>query len=72
MVGKEYICFLLYSEDEEEDEMTWMKLTTDNLLRISCVGIPGTVTGDTFTQLPDGLVSPLVTTFIRSPALSKP
>ncbi|KAN0084025.1 Heterokaryon incompatibility protein (HET) domain containing protein [Tylopilus felleus] len=70
LVGKEYICFLLYSEDEEEDEMTWMKLTTDNLLRISCVGIPGTVTGDTFTQLPDGLVSPLVTTLVRSPTCS--
>ncbi|KAF8552359.1 hypothetical protein OG21DRAFT_144915 [Imleria badia] len=32
---KHDICFLLYSEDEGGDETTWMKLTTDNLLRIS-------------------------------------
>jgi hypothetical protein len=43
MVGKDYICFLLYSEDEEDNETTWMKLATDNLLWISRVGVPETV-----------------------------
>ncbi|KAF8552363.1 hypothetical protein OG21DRAFT_1523803 [Imleria badia] len=46
VVGKDYICFLLYSEDEGDDEATWMKLTTDNLLRISCLGKPETTGSD--------------------------
>ena len=67
VVGREYICFLLYSKDAEDDETTWMKLTTDNMLRISCVGIPEIATGDTVIRAPDGFASSLVTTFIRSP-----
>lgn len=83
MVGREYICLLLYLEDGEHDESTWMKLATDNLLRISCLGTPetacsGVVVGASdFTSQqanmagPDGFTSSLVTTFIRSPMPSK-
>ncbi|KAF8124539.1 heterokaryon incompatibility protein-domain-containing protein [Boletus edulis] len=65
LVGKEYICFLLYSEEGEDDETTWMKLTTDSQLRISCLG-PETASGDTVVRATDGITLPLVTTFIRS------
>ena len=41
----DYICFLLYLKDMGDDETSWMKLTTDNLLLISCVGLPGSVGG---------------------------
>ena len=70
IVGREYICFLLYSEDGEDDETTWTKLTTDNMLRISCVGIPETAISDAVIRAQDGFSSSLVTTFIRSPTLS--
>ncbi|KAH0826778.1 heterokaryon incompatibility protein-domain-containing protein [Lanmaoa asiatica] len=86
MVGRDYICFLLYSEDGEGDETTWMKLATDNLLRISCLGVPHsetagsgvTIRAPDFTNSmqagiarPDGFASSLVTTLIRSPTPSK-
>ncbi|KAG8216992.1 heterokaryon incompatibility protein-domain-containing protein [Butyriboletus roseoflavus] len=83
MVGKEYICFLLYSEVAEDDEVMWMKLTTDNLLRISCLGKDETANSDMVILVsdstgreagiaePDGVVSSLVTTVIRSPTPSK-
>ena len=70
MFGREYICFLLYSEEEDgDDETVWTKLITDNLLRISCLGIPEMVTGDSMTRPSDGFTLSLVTTFIRSPKL---
>ena len=62
MVGKDYICFLLYSED---DETTWMKLATDNLLRIACVGVPETVR-EQEQDGPNAFTLTLMTTFIRS------
>ncbi|KAF8124529.1 hypothetical protein EV363DRAFT_1353799 [Boletus edulis] len=49
----------------EDDETTWMKLTTDSQLRISCLG-PETTSGDTVVRATDGITLPLVTTFIRS------
>ena len=76
VVGTDYICFLLYSEDGGDDETSWMKLSTDNLLRISCVGLPETTNTDSVTRAPDAqgaaISDPksfslsLVTTFIRS------
>ena len=53
MVEREYICFLLYSEDGKDDEATWMKLTTDNLLRISCLGKNETGSSDMAIRAPD-------------------
>ncbi|KAG8217013.1 hypothetical protein J3R82DRAFT_7327 [Butyriboletus roseoflavus] len=83
VVGADYICFLLYSDDGGDDETPWMKLSTDNFLRISCVGMPRTTPGsDMVTREPDlkdtqsasvGASEPkifalqLVTTSIRSP-----
>ena len=75
VVGSDYICFLLYSKDAGDNEISWMKLTTDNLLLISCVGLPGSVGGkadlkDTqVTELagPNSFSLFLVTTFIRPP-----
>jgi hypothetical protein len=64
MVGREYICFLLYSEDGEDDETTWMKLTTDNMLRIAYVGIPETEISDTVIRAQGGFASSLLTTII--------
>ena len=46
VVGADYICFLLYSDNRGDDETSWMKLSTDNLLRISCVGMPDTTGSD--------------------------
>ncbi|KAF8550577.1 hypothetical protein OG21DRAFT_1513845, partial [Imleria badia] len=76
VVGKDYICFLLYSEDKGDDETAWMKLTSDNLLRISCLGMPETTTGDMVTRTPgmtgqpgpDGFALSLVTISIQSPS----
>ncbi|KAG8217022.1 hypothetical protein J3R82DRAFT_7338 [Butyriboletus roseoflavus] len=80
VVGADYICFLLYSESGEDDEIPWMKLCTDNLLRISCVGMPDTTGSDTVIREPDlkdtqpasvagrkTFTLSLVTTSIRSP-----
>ena len=70
MFGREYICFLLYSEEEDRvNETVWTKLVTDNLLWISCLGIPEMVTGNSMTCPSDGFTLSLVTTFIRSPKL---
>ena len=76
VVGTDYICFLLYSEDGGDDETSWMKLNTDNLLLISCVGLPETPSTDSVTRTPDtqgtGIAVPkifsllLVRTSIRS------
>ena len=72
VVGKEYICFLLYSENEGDDEVTWMKLTTDNLLRISYLGMPKAAESDAPIRVPgmaaDEFALSLVTTTIRSPS----
>ncbi|KAF8549361.1 hypothetical protein OG21DRAFT_1447990 [Imleria badia] len=73
VVGKDYVCFLLYSED---DENTWMKLTTDNLLRISCLGMPETTRSDMGVWAPgmageagpDGFALSLMTISIQSPS----
>ena len=53
VVGTDYICFLLYSENGGDDETSWMKLSTDNLLRISCAGMPVVADSDTVIQEPD-------------------
>lgn len=80
VLGEEYICLLLFSEDGEDDEMPWMKLHTDNLLRISFVGLPRAISGDSVIQEPGSKVTrgvsmagpksftlPLETISIRSP-----
>ncbi|KAF8124526.1 heterokaryon incompatibility protein-domain-containing protein [Boletus edulis] len=74
VVGAEYICILLYS-DAGDDEASWLKLTTDNFLLVSCTGSPDTVTqkSDSKDTQGVGIAEPkvfslsLVTTFIRSP-----
>ncbi|KAG8217011.1 hypothetical protein J3R82DRAFT_7325 [Butyriboletus roseoflavus] len=80
VVGADYICFLLYSQNGGDDETSWMKLCTDNLLRISCVGMPDT-TGSGIVNREPGVrdtqptsmagrktfTLSLVTTSIRSP-----
>ncbi|KAF8550583.1 hypothetical protein OG21DRAFT_1513856 [Imleria badia] len=73
VVGKDYICFLLYSEDKGDDETAWMKLTSDNLLRISCLGMPKTTAGDMVVRAPgtagpDGFALSLVTISIQCPS----
>lgn len=80
-VGSDYICFLLFSGDGGDDETPWMKLTTDNLLLISCVGLPETANKDGAIQElgskdmwgvsmagPKTFTLSLVTTYIRFPA----
>lgn len=70
VVGTEYICFLLYSKDGQGDETSWMKLTTDNLLIISCVGLPDSGTRESDlkdTPQPKVFSLSLATTVIRSP-----
>lgn len=76
IVGKDYVCFLLYSEDGGDDETTWMKLTTDNRLRITCLGMPATTSSEARIRVPgiaesEGFASSLVTVSIQSPTPSK-
>ncbi|KAF9228474.1 hypothetical protein BS17DRAFT_763946 [Gyrodon lividus] len=80
-VGREYVCFLLYSEEQDGGESTWMKFTADNSLRVSCMSKPEIATERTNTlssdfsreRIPEtaeeGVFAlPLEATCIRSPA----
>ena len=64
MVGREYIYFLLYSEDGE-GETAWVKLRDNMMLRICCVWIAETATSDTVVRAPGGLASSLVIAWFR-------
>ncbi|KAF9243206.1 hypothetical protein BU15DRAFT_72397 [Melanogaster broomeanus] len=75
-VGREYVCFLLYLEEQDRGESTWMKFTTENLLRVFCTDKPemstegtGGVNGEQAALTEAGVFSlPLENTYIRSPA----
>ncbi|KAN0084027.1 hypothetical protein V8E55_007531 [Tylopilus felleus] len=69
IVGREYICLLLCSEGEEDDgtgERTWMKLVTNNLVRITCVGKPEEATQEQDLAGPNEFTLSLATTYIRA------
>ncbi|KAF8124527.1 hypothetical protein EV363DRAFT_1353791 [Boletus edulis] len=73
VVGQDYICFLLYSEDgvdDETDAEAWMKLDTNNLLRMTCVGVPETVTEQGSTARPNTFNLSLTKILIQSPKRS--
>ncbi|KAF9243203.1 hypothetical protein BU15DRAFT_60052 [Melanogaster broomeanus] len=75
-VGRVYVCFLLHSENQDGGESTWMKFTTDNSLRVSCMGKPemsregtGDISSQQAAEIEAGVFSlPLETTYIRFPA----
>lgn len=62
-VGRTYVCFLLYMEGRNAEGSTWLKVATDNVLRIACRGVPAGT-----SDMEDGRFDlPLTTTYIRAP-----
>ncbi|KAH7883252.1 heterokaryon incompatibility protein-domain-containing protein [Phlebopus sp. FC_14] len=52
-VGKEYICFLLHSDEPQDpysDKPAWSKLSTEDLVRIHCQGLRTQTASDSSTS----------------------
>ncbi|KAF9238375.1 hypothetical protein BU15DRAFT_75308 [Melanogaster broomeanus] len=75
-VGREYVCFLLHSEYRDGEESTWVKFTTHNSLRVSCMDKPkmstqgmGDIDREQTGETEGGVFTlPLEITSIRCPA----
>ncbi|KAF8548198.1 HET-domain-containing protein [Imleria badia] len=65
--GRTYVCFLLYIKGRNAEGSTWLKVATDNVLRIACRGVPA----GTSEMEDGGFDLPLTTTYIRAPAQSQ-
>ncbi|KAH0829120.1 hypothetical protein J3R83DRAFT_2596 [Lanmaoa asiatica] len=69
-VGRTYVCFLLHMEGRNAEGATWLKVGTDNVLRIACRGVPAQSTSPrrTHSEVEDDVFDlPLETTYIRVP-----
>jgi hypothetical protein len=68
-VGRAYVCFLLHKEGHNAEGSTWLKVATDNVLRIACTGVPAEKTSPERTfETEDGMFDlPLKTTYVRTP-----
>lgn len=68
-VGRTYVCFLLHREGRNVGGSTWLKFATDNVLRITCRGMPVERSSPERTsEMEEGLFDlSLKTTYIREP-----
>lgn len=63
-IGNTYVCFLLYRSLQSAEGPRWLKVSTDNVLRITCKGMPV----ERSFEMKDGLFQLLLkTTYIRAP-----
>lgn len=63
-VRRTYVCFLLYMKRRNAERSTWLKVATDNVLRIACRGIPAECS---FRMEDGGFDLPLESVYIRAP-----